>query len=202
MRSGLATLGLAFALTSGFWITKANAQSANGEEKNATANPGALEEIVVNARRRKESIQETPIAMTALATAQLESVATTRVADIQGTVPNLLITQQSTGGSATNTSLRGLSFADIERSFDPTVAVVVDGVFIGTSTGQLLDFFDIASIEVLRGPQGTLFGRNTIGGVINVTRTRPTDDFSGKFDIEYSRFKTVTGRGVVNVPVI
>ena len=94
-----------------------------------------------------------------------------------------------------------MSFADIEKSFDPTVAVVVDGAFIGTSTGQLLDFFDISSIEVLRGPQGTLFGRNTIGGVINVTRSRPTDDFTGKVEAEYSSFDTVTERAVFSGPI-
>src|SRR5439155_24561567 len=105
----------------------------------------------------------------------------TNIGDLQGAVPNLLITTQSTGANATNLSIRGLSFADVEKSFDPTVGVVIDGVFIGTSTGQLLDDFDLAKIEVLRGPQGTLFGRNTIGGVINLTRTRPTGEWGGKF---------------------
>lgn len=66
-----------------------------------------------------------------------------------------------TGAAAANIAIRGIAFADIEESFDPSVGVNVDGVYTGTSTGQLLDFFDIESIEVLRGPQGTLFGRNT-----------------------------------------
>jgi iron complex outermembrane receptor protein len=173
--------------------TEEQAQSKSGEE---------LEEVVVSARRRKETIQETPIAMTALATSQMESVASVNIMDIQGAVPNLVMTQQVTGGNAVNLSLRGLSFADIEKSFDPTVAVVVDGAFIGTSSGQLLDFFDIASIEVLRGPQGDLFGRNTIGGVINIQRTRPTDDYSGKFQLEYGSYGTATGRGVLGLPLI
>ncbi len=161
-----------------------------------------IEEIVVSARRRKETIQDTPIAITAVTTAQMEAMGNTKMSDIQGMVPNLLMTQQVTGGQALNMSLRGLSFADIEKSFDPTVAVVVDGAFIGTSTGQLLDFFDIASIEVLRGPQGTLFGRNTIGGVINVQRTRPADEYTGKFELEGGSYNTITGRGVFNAPLI
>jgi len=167
----------------------------------ATAHEG-IEEIVVSARRRKETVQDTPIAITAVSTNQMEAEGITKMSDIQGQVPNLLMTQQVTGGAALNMSLRGLSFADIEKSFDPTVAVVVDGAFIGTSTGQLLDFFDIASIEVLRGPQGTLFGRNTIGGVINVQRSRPTDEYSGKFEMEGGSYNTVTGRGVFNAPLI
>ncbi|WP_426957712.1 TonB-dependent receptor plug domain-containing protein, partial [Bacillus velezensis] len=76
----------------------------------------------------------------------------------------------------------------------------VDGVFIGTSTGQFFDFFDIEQIEVLRGPQGTLFGRNTIGGVINIRRTRPTGEFGGKVEVSYGKFNTLATRAVVNVP--
>ncbi|MFX7167348.1 TonB-dependent receptor plug domain-containing protein, partial [Acinetobacter baumannii] len=77
---------------------------------------------------------------------------------------------------AANISIRGLTYADIEKSQTPTVGVVVDGVTIGTNTGQLQDAFDVAQIEVLRGPQGTLFGANTIGGVINITRSKPTKE--------------------------
>lgn len=176
--------------------------AAAGPNANDTGNGEQIEEIIVSARRRNETIQETPIAMTAVSTSQMESVAATKVSDIQGAVPNLLMTQQVTGGSALNMSLRGVSFADIEKSFDPTVAMVVDGAFIGTSTGQLLDFFDISSIEVLRGPQGTLFGRNTIGGVINIQRSRPTDEYTGKLEMEYSTFGTVTGRALFSGPVI
>ncbi|RJG57287.1 Plug domain-containing protein [Sphingobium terrigena] len=134
----------------------------------------SLADIIVSARRRNETIQQTPIAMTALAPSALEAKATMNIGDLLGAAPNVLITAQSTGAGTANTSIRGLAFADVEKSFDPTIAIVVDGVFIGTGTGQFLDFFDTESIEVLRGPQGTLFGRNTIGGVINIQRTRPT----------------------------
>jgi iron complex outermembrane receptor protein len=180
---------------------KSTTAAAEPAEGTSGENSSELAEITVSARRRKETIQDTPIAITAVTTSQMEEVAAVKVSDIQGMVPNLIMTQQATGGSALNMSLRGLSFADVEKSFDPTVAVVVDGAFVGTSTGQLLDFFDISSIEVLRGPQGTLFGRNTIGGVINVTRSRPTDDFTGKIEEEYSSFDTVTERAVFSGPI-
>jgi iron complex outermembrane receptor protein len=174
---------------------------AADDETPAVAEGASLQEIVVSARRREESIQSTPVSVTSVAVAALESKAAVNLGDLQGLVPNLLITNQNSGAAAANLSMRGLSFADIEKSFDPTVAVVVDGVFLGTSTGQFLDFFDIGKIEVLRGPQGTLFGRNTIGGVINITRTEPTGELGGKFEVSYGRFNTFSGRAVFNTPI-
>jgi iron complex outermembrane receptor protein len=159
-------------------------------------------EIIVSARRRNESLQDTPIAITAINAAQLESKGSLNIGDLMGAAPNLLITNQNSGGAAANLSIRGLTYADVEKSQEPTVGVVVDGVFIGTSTGQFFDFFDIDQIEVLRGPQGTLFGRNTIGGVINIKRTRPTGEFGVKAEASYGSYGTVAGRAVVNVPII
>lgn len=162
----------------------------------------ALEEIIVTARRRSETLQETPLAVTAITPAQLESKATMNIGDLMGSAPSVLISQQNSGGAAANVSIRGLSFADVEKSFDPTVAIVVDGVFIGTSTGAYLDFFDIDSIEVLRGPQGTLFGRNTIGGVINIRRSRPTGENGGKVELSYGKFNTWATRAILNANVV
>jgi iron complex outermembrane recepter protein len=159
-------------------------------------------EIIVSARRRNESLQDTPIAITAINAAQLESKGSVNIGDLMGAAPNLLITNQNSGGAAANLAIRGLTYADVEKSQEPTVGVVVDGVFIGTSTGQYFDFFDIDQIEVLRGPQGTLFGRNTIGGVINIKRTRPTGEFGVKAEASYGSFGTLAGRAVVNVPII
>jgi iron complex outermembrane receptor protein len=163
---------------------------------------GAVQDIIVTARRRNESIQSTPVAITAIAPNQLESTATVNISQLQGQAPGVVITTQSTGAATANISIRGIAFADVEKSFDPAVGVNVDGVYIGTSTGQLLDFFDIASIEILRGPQGTLFGRNTIAGVINIRRTRPTGEWGGKFQASIGDYQDAALRGVLNVPVI
>jgi iron complex outermembrane receptor protein len=159
-------------------------------------------DVIVTAQKRSESIQKVPVAVTALSLAQLESPSISDIRDLAGRVPSLVVDSVAAGPSAAAVSIRGVSFEDIEKSFDPTVGIVVDGVFIGTNTGQLLDSFDLASLEVLRGPQGTLFGRNTIGGVINVTRTKPTGQFGVKASINYSSFNTKTGRLVVNTPSI
>ena len=193
---------IAVALLASSLATNAYAQddtSAAGEAPAAAANPN---EIIVSARRRAESIQDTPVAVTAVTPAQLEAVGTTSLADIQGLAPNTLITNQSTGAATANISIRGIAFADVDKSFDPAVGVNVDGVYIGTSTGQMLDFFDIESIEILRGPQGTLFGRNTIAGVINVRRTRPTGEWGGKFEASVGSYGRIGLRGIVNVPVV
>jgi iron complex outermembrane receptor protein len=163
---------------------------------------GAIADIIVTAQKRSESIQTVPVAVSALSAEQLANPSIADIRDLAGRVPSLVVDAVSAGPSAAAVSIRGVSFEDIEKSFDPTVGVVVDGVFIGTNTGQLLDSFDLSSLEVLRGPQGTLFGRNTIGGVINVTRTKPTGKFGVKASIGYSSFETTTGRLVVNAPTI
>lgn len=158
-------------------------------------------EIIVSARRRSETLQQTPVAITAVNAAMIETKAAVNIGDLMGTAPNLIITNQASGAAAANLSIRGLTYADVEKSAEPTVGVVVDSVFIGTSTGQFFDFFDIEQIEVLRGPQGTLFGRNTIGGVINIRRTRPTGRFGVKAEVSYGRFNTLATRAVVNAPL-
>ncbi len=186
------------------WALPAHAQDAS-EAAGGSAQAAAEQdtgEIIVTARRRQESLQDTPVAITAIAADSLEARATVNIGDLQGLAPNLLITNQNSGAAAANVSIRGLTFADVEKSFDPTVAVVVDSVVVGTSTGQFFDFFDIEQIEVLRGPQGTLFGRNTVGGVINIRRTRPTLEWGGRFEASYGSFNSLIGRAVVNVPIV
>ena len=135
---------------------------------------GGIADIIVTAQKRADTIQSVPVAVTALDQKALDSSSIKDLRDFAGRVPSLVVDSVAAGPGAAAISIRGISFEDIEKSFDPAVGVVVDGVFIGTNTGQLFDSFDLQRIEVLRGPQGTLFGRNTIGGVINITRTKPT----------------------------
>ena len=156
--------------------------------------------IVVTARYREEDILSTPISITAVNTEALEAKSATTIADLTAISPSLIVNNQQSGISAASISIRGMAFADVEKSFDPSVGVVVDGVYVGTSTGQYLDFFDYAQVEVLRGPQGTLFGRNTIGGVINIRRTKPTGEFGGNASVSYGTFDTLTTRAVLNLP--
>ena len=165
-------------------------------DDSASASDG---EIIVSARRRDETLQSTPVAITAVNAASLENKASVNIGDLTGAAPGLLITQQNSGAQAANLSIRGLTYADIEKSQTPTVGVVVDGVTIGTNTGQLVDSFDIEQIEVLRGPQGTLFGANTIGGVLNIRRTKPTMQNGAKLEASYGRWNTWNTKAIVNL---
>lgn len=168
----------------------------------AAGEQGGIADIIVTAQKRTDTIQSVPVAVTALDQKALDSSSIKDLRDFAGRVPSLVVDSVAAGPSAAAISIRGISFEDIEKSFDPAVGVVVDGVFIGTNTGQLFDSFDLQQIEVLRGPQGTLFGRNTIGGVINVTRTRPTKDAGLRASIAYSSFNTKKGRLVANTGTI
>jgi iron complex outermembrane receptor protein len=158
----------------------------------------ALREIIVTAQKRSESVQSVPVAVTALDEQALSRSTVRDLRDLSGRVPGLVVDSITSSPSTASIALRGISFDDVEKSFDPAVGVAVDGVFIGTNTGQLLDSFDMERMEVLRGPQGTLFGRNTIGGVISVTRTAPTAEAGVKGQFSYSSYNTKSARVVLN----
>jgi iron complex outermembrane receptor protein len=159
-----------------------------------------VETIIVTARRRSESVQSTPVSVTAVSPAQLQAAAAPDIRDLAGRAPSLVIDQVNAGPSAAAISIRGISFEDIEKSFDPAVGVLIDDVYIGTNTGQLTDAFDLESVQVMRGPQGTLFGRNTIGGVVALQRTRPTGTLGGNFSVLEGDYGRQEAHGVLNLP--
>ena len=163
------------------------------------ANTGGLEEIVVTARKREESMQDVPASISALSAGDLARRFDSDVRDFANSSPNIVIddTQQGPGGVAA-VYIRGIGVADVEKSVDPAVGVVFDDIYIGQSSGSLLKAIDIDRVEVLRGPQGTLFGRNATGGVINLARSRPTYDLTGKARATYGRFDTLKLEGVVS----
>ena len=174
------------------------ATSAGTSNAAPAAPSDGIADIIVTAQKRSDRVQSLPLALTALDQQTLDSPTIEDIRDLAGRVPSLVVDSVGAGPSAAAISIRGISFEDIEKSFDPAVGVVVDGVFIGTNTGQLLDSFDLERLEVLRGPQGTLFGRNTIAGVINVTRTRPTAEAGARGSFSYASFDTKRGRLVAN----
>ena len=160
-----------------------------------------LEEIVVTARKRQESIQDVPVAVSAISPGQLERGSITSSLDLGKMVPNVELHETGIGSESLSASIRGMSYDDIEKSIEPTVGVAIDGVFLASNSGGVFDLFDVAAVEVLRGPQGTLFGRNTIGGVINVTRTEPTGDFGMKLEAIAGDENLADIKGIVNMPL-
>jgi iron complex outermembrane recepter protein len=139
----------------------------------APVQTGALEEIVVTARRRAESLQATPISVTAFTAADIERRSVEKLQDIAAYTPNLRSSSGPQGGSSGHYFIRGVGQLDFIASTDPGVGTYLDGVYLGRTTGAALDLLDVERVEVLRGPQGTLFGRNSIGGAINVVSATP-----------------------------
>jgi iron complex outermembrane receptor protein len=163
---------------------------------------GGLDEIVVTARKRTENLQDVATSVSALSSLELERRFDSDVRDFANASPNVIIddTQQGPGGVAAVT-IRGIGVADVEKSVDPAVGVVLDEIYLGTSSGNLVKAIDIDRVEVLRGPQGTLFGRNAIGGVINLARSRPTNELTGKMRATYANYDTLKAEGLISFPL-
>lgn len=161
----------------------------------------AIEEIVVTARRRDELLIDTPVSVTALNATELRDAGVTRLDNIRDLVPNL---QFSVGRENQEgyIRLRGVGTASGEMVFDPGVAVYVDGVFLPRMIGQLVDVIDVGQVEVLRGPQGTLFGKNSVGGAINITTIKPHEEVEGQLLVSAGNFDTVRTRASLNVPLV
>ncbi|MEH6585758.1 MAG: TonB-dependent receptor [Halioglobus sp.] len=135
-----------------------------------------LEEITVTARQRTENLQGVPVAVTVMDESMIQKTFAQNLGEMGAYAPNVTIGTVP-GFNAASIAIRGVSTGDIPSTFDPAVTVAVDGFYLGHYQASLLDMFDIQQVEILRGPQGTLFGKNTIGGVINVTTKRPSGEF-------------------------
>ena len=150
------------------------------QEQEATV----FEEVIVTATKREESIYEVPIAISAFTAATIEKQGITNLVDIGKFVPNLNVTGFSAGHtSSVNAFIRGIGLQDHLITTDPGVGVYVDGVYLGRQVGQNWSLANIERVEVLRGPQGTLYGRNSIGGAINIITRKPGDEQGGQFRV-------------------
>jgi iron complex outermembrane recepter protein len=164
----------------------------------------AIEEIVVTARKREEGLQSVPIAVSAITQQEIQSSFYRDAKDLEGMAPNLVIDPVGAGPQGAALSIRGISFSDIEKSFDPAVGILLDGIYIGTNTSQLFNVFDTERIEIARGPQGTLFGRNTIGGTISVVRT-PVDLEGGvtaRLQTTFASYDRRDYNALIQIPLI
>lgn len=163
----------------------------------------ALERISVTAQKRVEPLQETPIAITAFTANALDRKGIDDISKLAEFAPNLVFdTQTAIGGasSAASVFIRGIGNTDFALTTDPGVGTYVDGVYVSRSIGGVLDVLDVSGIEVLRGPQGTLFGRNTIGGAINITSRKPYDEVAGQVQLTVGNFNRRDFRGSIDIP--
>lgn len=202
----LAGSGLAMAVSSAPALAQdaANAEVAANAEPAVEQSEGGLDDIVVTARKREEDAQETPIAITAMSGAMIEDRQIANVAQVASYAPNVNIQPVGniSGSSASLTAfIRGVGQTDFNITVDPGVGIYVDGVYVARSVGGLLDMADIGSVQILRGPQGTLFGKNTIGGAIIVNSQQPTNEFELKLEAATGRFNRADFKGIVNIPI-
>lgn len=165
---------------------------------------GGLEEIVVTSQKRKENLQDTPIAVTAFNATALANKNVEDISGIASFTPNLQFDSTaplSGASSAAIVFIRGVGKSGYQVTDDPGVGTYVDGVYVSSSIGGVLDVLDIERIEVLRGPQGTLFGRNTIGGAISITTTRPAMEAGGQIEATYGNYDRMEIRGSIDTPL-
>ena len=198
----LALLGAGMALMP----QTALAQDADNQEEQSEGRASALDSfdvIVVTGTKTKdaEDVQDAPVAITAFNSESLEALKVRDVQSLTYSAPNVSLDQVGTSRGTANFSIRGLGINSSIPSIDPTVGVFVDGVYLGFNGGVVFDLFDLDSVEILRGPQGVLFGRNVTGGAVLLNTGNPTEEFQGKFRAAVDGPFADSGRGGANYTV-
>ncbi|KCZ49275.1 TonB-dependent receptor [Hyphomonas pacifica] len=180
------------------WSSTATAQTEPEAQEDATAR---LESIVVTAQKRAENVQDVPIAITALSSSTLEKQRVENITSLDNLVPGLRI---ASADAAANPKIfiRGAGLNDFNPTSSSGVGLYADGVYIGSPLAQYSAFYDLDRVEVLRGPQGTLYGRNTTGGAINVIAKRPTFSPEGYASVEYGSFDALDATFGFGGPIV
>jgi iron complex outermembrane recepter protein len=191
MRSGVSSTALVLALAASPAMAQTQAAAPEAAETGVT-------DIVVTAQRREERLQNVPIAVTAVAGDTLISRGVTDVSMLSKFVPGFNFGRT---GSDARPAMRGIRTANNEVTGDPVIGYYIDGIYQSRTSQALLGFVDVARVEVQRGPQGTLYGRNTIGGNITVTTNEPTDDVSAALTYTVANFHRLRAEGYVNAPL-
>lgn len=190
MRNSKAFISLALttsALTA--FMPQAIAQDAGGP---------VLDEIITTAQKRPERLQDVPISVSAVSGEKIESSGIQDLEDAVAYTPNVIVNQQSIGY---NINIRGIQSGN-QAGFEQSVGTFVDGIYRGRGVQSRFAFLDVGSLEILRGPQGTLFGKNVVAGALNIRSARPTDDFSGKLGVSYNpEFEETEVKGFLSGPV-
>ena len=189
-------IGSCLALGQLAFVTQAQAQEASDEGA-----AGGIGEIVVTAQKKSENLQDVPISITAIGGEALGATQGTSLQALQGMIPNVQIDNFANTPQSAVFTVRGIGVIEPDPYAGNTVSIVVDGVPQFFSMGALLDLYDVDRIEVLRGPQGTLFGANTTGGVINVVTAQPTGEFGGHVKAVYGNYNRFDITGSIEAPL-
>ena len=171
--------------------------SASDEE----AAVGIMEEVVVTARKREETAQSVPIPISALSETQLEARNITDLQDVERITPNMDFETSAVGNQNTQVFIRGIGQVNWSTTQDPKIGIYVDGVYLSRPQGGLLDLMDVERVEVLRGPQGTLFGRNTTAGLIQIITKGPSQEQESYLKLGYGTDGHEMFGGMLNLPL-
>ncbi|MXO74346.1 TonB-dependent receptor [Altererythrobacter aerius] len=180
-------------------VCPAVAAAQDAADETEQGNAGGLNEIVVTADKRTENLQEVPIAISAVQAADLELRGLTEAKDLSAVVPNVVVSGATTNATASVITIRGIpTAADETQGYDSPIGVYLDGVYLARSSASTFEVADIERVEVLRGPQGTLFGRNTTGGAINFITRLPEDETRVKLRAGYGNYNAWNVRALVD----
>lgn len=175
------------------------AVAAQAEEPQQAA---GLEEIIVTAQRREERLQDVPVAVTAFSERELQRRQITDVRALTENAPAITFTATPYGNNDLILAIRGVAPGGVLPNVDQAVGTYVDGVYYARPEGSNFAMVDVASAEILRGPQGTLFGRNTIGGALNITTNKPTYEYGGSFKLGLGNYDAISATGILNIPLV
>lgn len=184
--------------------THAQTQSPATAETETSDDSSGLAEIVVTAQKRSENIQDVPIAITSVSGDSLAEKGITDIASIGGQAPNVTLRNSAAFGGSSSilvSYIRGIGQNDFAFNVEPGVGLYVDGVYLARNIGANADLLDLDRVEVLKGPQGTLFGRNTIGGALNIVTRDPGDEWRVRGEITTGRFNRIDVRGAIEAPL-
>ncbi|MBS0365216.1 MAG: TonB-dependent receptor [Proteobacteria bacterium] len=195
----LLTAGLATVLVPGARAAEPAAAAQGPDTKTVTSDGGNLETVVVTAQGRRQQAQEVPISLQVVGEKQIEALAATDLSKLNGYVPGLVV--DSSQPTQPGYTLRGISVGDFGIGTDSPIGVYQDGVYTGKTGGALLLFNDVQRVEVLKGPQGTLFGRNSAAGAISVATNTPTQSWEGAARLRLGNYGTRYVDGMLNVPL-
>ncbi len=173
---------------------------AQQEESPEPAAAVVVEEITVTAQRREQRLQDVPMAVTGFSQDQLAARRISNIGDLDALAPGLQISKTISNSTISQISIRGITQINPAIYWDPAVGLYVDGVYIGKAQGSIFDVVDLERVEVLRGPQGTLYGRNTLAGAINLVTRAPSGEFSGTASLEAGNYNALTQAVSVDLP--
>jgi iron complex outermembrane receptor protein len=186
MSASLGTLAVA--------ASSASAQTVAADE--------GVAEIVVTAQRRAENIQDVPIAITAVGSEFLQSRAITSIDSLAAIAPNVKIERAPSNKTISQIAIRGSVTINPAITWEPAVGLYLDGVYIAKAQGSIFDVADLERVEVLRGPQGTLYGRNALAGAVNLVTKKPSGEFGGLAEVSYGNYNDLRVRGSVDLPKV